>query len=54
MAKRRDLASRLPLDIQLEWASRCVEKAAMQQRNLFYVLANIWLLELRSCRCAIS
>ena len=54
MAKRRYLASGLPTDVQLDWAARCVRKAAMQQRNLFYVLANIWLLEVKSCYCAID
>ena len=49
MAKRKELASRLPIDSQLDWAARCVEKAAMQKRNLFFVLANIWLLEIQSC-----
>ena len=44
MKKRKSISAELPTSVQLTWARKCIEKAASQQRNLFYIMASMWLL----------
>lgn len=46
MKKRQSLSADLPTAVQITWARKCIEKAAFQQRNLFYIMASMWLLDI--------
>jgi hypothetical protein len=46
MKKRKGIALQLPAQSQALWAKKCIKKAAYQQRNLFYIMASMWLSEI--------
>ena len=43
MKRRKEMATNLPISIQAGWAKKCIAKAGLQQRNLFYIMASMWL-----------
>lgn len=54
MKKRKAMATNLPINTQFIWAKKCIEKAAHQQRNLFYMLSSIWLSDIEENMNVIS
>ena len=53
MKKRKAMALQMPIHLQAIWAKKCIEKAAYQQRNLFYIMSTMWLSDIEVNRVGI-
>ena len=50
MKRRMQMASALPVDIQRNWAMKCLHLAACQHRFLFYLKVCLWLASIDSLK----
>ena len=48
MQQRMSIGAELPPARQRSWARKCMDKAASQHRTAFYLMANLWLANIRA------